>query len=273
MSPDDENRNRDPLHFVHKYISYRLEPEPIIDSPLELTPRESIAFLRSLGTTGVARLNEDGSYTKTNDARRRSRVVIRQLYWEIHEINRNLGRLIDDGIDPSDVIKYHSSRVDRSITEDECNRIRSTSDLSKFHDYTDTLFALEQSERVLPFLALSQVLIEAYSIDIIDDKLINDRYSGSNSTTEFLEGLSQPTREQLIQRTEILDAHVVRDMMQVRKTRNEVVHELHSAEFIDYINDSLSDINRCIDVIIEIEQLLTRLIHLDGNGDPTEFWV
>jgi hypothetical protein len=256
MSTGDENRDREPLHFIHKYISHRLEPEPITDSPLKLTPMESIAFLRSLKTTGVLRLNEDGSYTKTHDARWRSRIVIRQLYGEIHEINRNLGRLIDDGVDPGDVIKYHSSRVNRSITEDECDKIRSISDLSKFHDYTDTLFALEQSERILPFLALSQVLIEAYSIDIIEDNLISDRYSGSNNTTEFLKGLSQPIREQLIQRTEILNAHVVSDMMQVRKARNEVVHELHSAEFIGYINNSLSDINRCIDVIIEMESAI-----------------
>lgn len=255
MSTADENRNRKSPHFIHKYISHRLQPEPIAESPLELSPRESIAFLRSLHVAGPVRLNEDGSHTKINDARWTSRVVIRELYREIHKINQNLQQLIDSGINPENVIRYHS-KTDDSLTEDERDRIRTISDLSKFHDYTDTLYSLEQSERVLPFLALSQVLIEAYSINIIDNKLINGQYSGSSNTTEFLEDLSQPTREQLLQRTEILDGHVVSDMVQVRRMRNKIVHDLHGSDFLDYINESLPKIDKCIDVIIEMESVI-----------------
>jgi|AntDeeMetagen134_2_1112570.scaffolds.fasta_scaffold03383_2 hypothetical protein len=45
MSTGDENRDRDPLHFILKYISHRLEPEPITDSSLELSSIENITFL------------------------------------------------------------------------------------------------------------------------------------------------------------------------------------------------------------------------------------
>ena len=57
------------------------------------------------------------------------------------------------------------------------------------------------------------------------------------------------------------------DMVQTRKTRNDVVHGLHSSDFLDYLNESPSKIDKVIDVTSNWNQLSNHSMRLDGHGE------
>jgi len=252
---DSEENSDDSIFYILDYVSDFLEPNLNIESKVGLSATESLAFIHSLAAEGM-KIEEDGSASKIVDSAWNTRIVIRELYREIMAVHQNGEKLLQEGVESENIISYHESNYGLSIDGEERERIEELSIVDNFEEFSENLIAEKLSERILPFFAISQVLIEDYCVELINEELISDFYSDNGNTIEFLQELSQPTREQLIQRTELLDGHEVGRMIDIRKTRNETIHSLHGAEHWKSIMDSVDDVNRCIDVIITIESEL-----------------
>lgn len=113
------------------------------------------------------------------------------------------------------------------------------------------------SDDYLNFYAISFAMLEDCTIGILKNKLIDDEYIDSNKTATLLQRwTSQREREQWLLRTGILDEGTVGEMKRIRKTRNNLTHELSSTQNISRTDITKSDFDRTINTV---ENLLNML--------------
>ncbi len=105
----------------------------------------------------------------------------------------------------------------------------------------------------MPFLTLTQVVIEDHTVEIIERELVDEFYQDSNNTVEFLENLSQPDKEQMLQRFGVLSGDLVGQMAHVRQVRNDLVHDLRSDEYFRIVRDSADILESCSRLLSEFE--------------------
>lgn len=98
-------------------------------------------------------------------------------------------------------------------------------------------FTSQSSERVVSMMLgtyqlwlhnLSQLLIESYTVRLIYDELVVEGYRNEMGTSEWLLGLPQSDREQLLLRCTDIDDELVSQMEQLRSRRNELLYSMGS---------------------------------------------
>jgi len=189
-----------------------------------------------------------------------TKTTVKRIYRELVQLQENYTSALDR-IDPEEVLETMSipDEVEgHEIQEDlllEALETQIESDVAE--EFAESFYAIHSANRILPFLTISQVLIDEYSIELLNSELISSHYQDSNNTFKFLEKkLSQPTREQLLQRTGVLDGGIVGKMAEIRQTRNDLVHDLRSMSYFEEIVDSVDVADSVIKVIAEFEDRL-----------------
>lgn len=189
-----------------------------------------------------------------------TKTTLYRLYRELTQLVENYSSTTDQ-MNPDSVMENISVPEEAEGYEIDEDRFREAVaaqiESSAPGKFAESLFAIHAANRLLPFLTIGQVVIEESSIELLNKELISDFYRDMKNTIEFLESdLSQPNREQLLQRSGVLEGGIIGQMADVRQTRNNLVHDLRSQEYFDKIVDSVDIVDSVIDVLNEFEQRL-----------------
>jgi len=157
-------------------------------------------------------------------------------------LNRTYGNLRDQVKKVNDMIEASSVE---SI-EDE-KQEQAESQLARMHMHED----------VLNFFILAQDLIEIYSIDLLDEELIEEEFQGTNETMKTLERrMSQPVREHLLYRCGIISHELYKKMKSVRNHRNDLVHRSDFRQAFDFNEGVMTEVDKGIYTINELHYMI-----------------
>lgn len=157
-------------------------------------------------------------------------------------LNRIYGRL-------SDQVKTLSDMIEGSAIEDleDDKQERAESLLARVYTRND----------VLMFFILAQDLIEIYSIDVLNEELIEEEFQGTNETMKTLDRrMSQPVREHLLYRCGIIDHELYKKMRAFRDHRNDLVHKKDFRQAFDFNNGIMVEVDKGIYSINELRYML-----------------
>lgn len=110
------------------------------------------------------------------------------------------------------------------------------------------------------FYSLAQILVESYTLRLVHDELVVDDHRRTTGTQQWLWGLSQANREELLRRCTPVDDDLVDEMVAARKRRNELLYDFGSWGETD-VQDSLTDAQRYLRVLTALDDMVT-----DGTG-------
>jgi len=110
------------------------------------------------------------------------------------------------------------------------------------------------------FYSLAQILVESYTLRLVHDELVVDDHRRTAGTQQWLWGLSQANREELLRRCTDVDDDLVDEMEAARKRRNELLYDFGSWGETD-VQDSLADAQRYLSVLTALDDLVS-----DGRG-------
>lgn len=120
--------------------------------------------------------------------------------------------------------------------------------------FAQGIYESELANYIVPFFALVQAAADEYAVDILNEKVIDEEYKGSNNTISYLrDELRQPSREKLLQRTATIDDSLRTDMRDVRKRRNDLVHSFRSSDFFELAEDSTDMIERAVSMLDRLD--------------------
>lgn len=187
---------------------------------------------------------------KDVDASRRAKMMVRRLYNRIEEIETR-SREIPTDITTDELLKREFPEIAEQVDpEDWKGPITEELHVTMAEEIHTRLI----SDYLLLILTVSQVLVEDYCVQLIDERLIEEPYRGSGKTREFLEEtLSQPMREQILLRCGIIGGGLHGDMAEVRDTRNEIVHNLRERAVLESVDNSLKTAQQVVRVLDEFE--------------------
>jgi len=106
------------------------------------------------------------------------------------------------------------------------------------------------------FYSLTQLLVETYSLRLVHEELVVDAHSNSTRTQEWLWGLPQADREQLLLRCTDVDDDLVEEMQSLRKHRDRLLYSFGDWDSIEF-DESLADARRALDVLTALDALVT----------------
>lgn len=130
--------------------------------------------------------------------------------------------------------------------------------------FAQGIYESELANYIVPFFALVQAAADEYAVDILNERIIDEEYRGSNKTMNYLRNeLSQPNREKLLQRTATIENSLRTDMRDVRKRRNDLVHSFRRSDFFELAEESIDMIERAI-------EMLDRLDDYSSFGDSID---
>jgi len=120
------------------------------------------------------------------------------------------------------------------------------------------------------FYSLTQLLVETYTLRLVQDELVVAAHSNSTRTQEWLWGLPQSDREQLLLRCTDVDDDLVTEMQELRQHRDRLLYSFGDWESIEF-DESLADARRALDVLTALDDLVTEGSPFsfvpDGQGD------
>lgn len=127
------------------------------------------------------------------------------------------------------------------------------------------------------FLSLAQLLVEGYTVRLLHDELVAERYRSTAGTGKWLWGLPQADREQLLLRCLDVDGDLVADMRAARERRDELLYDLGSWAEADP-GEALDDARRYLRVLDSLDDRATDGSFSfrpenesgDGNGNKDE---
>lgn len=123
-----------------------------------------------------------------------------------------------------------------------------------FEEYSQVMYNHKLRDYTATFYILYQTIVEEETIKCLNKEIISERYKGTNGTFSFLEELSQPVREELLERTESIEPHIVSMMVENRRLRNNLVHSLHGADEYEYVERAAAEVDRCRDVLAKFDE-------------------
>lgn len=189
-----------------------------------------------------------------------TKVTLIRLYRELSQLNENYSSIASNmnGSFVMDNISVPDKAGGYEVVEDKLQEaVAAQINTGAPDEFAESLFAIHTANRLLPFLTIGQVVIEESSIKLLNNELISNHYQDTNNTIEFLESdLSQPNREQLLQRSGVVDGGTIGQMADVRQTRNDLVHDLRSREYFGRIVESADIVHSVIDILEEFEERL-----------------
>lgn len=259
------------LHAMNAYLHYRLADQLICEWIVEeieldqetLPDNASDASAFFTAATQLSELEDvsiEESDSPVYDPKFITKTTLHRLYRELTQLEENYSSTTEQ-MNPDSLMENLSVPEEAEGYEIDEDRFREAVaakiDSNAPGEFAESLFAIHAANRLLPFLTIGQAVIDESSIQLLNKELISNFYRDTNNTIEFLENdLSQPNREQLLQRSGVLDGGVIGQMADVRQTRNNLVHDLRSQEYFEEIVDSVDIVDSMIDVLNEFEQRL-----------------
>lgn len=113
------------------------------------------------------------------------------------------------------------------------------------------------------FYSLAQLLVESYSLRLIHDRLVVEGHRQSTRTQEWLWGLPQSDREQLLSRCTDVGDDLVDEMQTFRKRRDELLYTFGGWDSVEF-DESLDDARQALNVLTALDDLAT-------EGSPFSF--
>lgn len=108
--------------------------------------------------------------------------------------------------------------------------------------------------------SLAQLLVEAYTLRLLFDRLVVEEHRERLGTQEWLWELAQSDREQLLLRCTDIDDDLVEEMQAIRSRRNELFYDLGSWDRITR-KDPVGEARRYLRVLTELDALVS-----EGDG-------
>ncbi len=106
------------------------------------------------------------------------------------------------------------------------------------------------------FYSLAQHLVESYTLRIVHDELVVEGHEHTTGTQQWLWGLSQPAREQLLRRCSPVEDDLLDEMETARTRRDELLYtftDWTTAEF----EGSLDDARQYLRVLTALDERVT----------------
>lgn len=110
------------------------------------------------------------------------------------------------------------------------------------------------------FVSLAQLLVDAYTVRLLHDELVDEEYRNSTATQEWLWTLPQSDREELLLRCLGTDADLVAEMRTTRNRRDELLYEILAWTETD-VEDAFDDARHYVAVLERLDGLVS-----DGDG-------
>ncbi|OYR47827.1 hypothetical protein [Halorubrum sp. Eb13] len=125
-------------------------------------------------------------------------------------------------------------------------------------DRAESLLArIYMHDDVLMFFILAQDLIEIYSIDTLNEELIEEDFRGTNETMKTLDRrMSQPVREQLLYRCGVIGHELYKNMRSFRDHRNDLVHKKDFRQAFDFQDGVMLEVDKGMYSINELHYML-----------------
>jgi len=157
-------------------------------------------------------------------------------------LNRIYGNLRDK-------VKELNEMIEGSAIEsfEDERQERAESLLARIHIHDD----------VLTFFILAQDLIEIYSIDVLNEELIEEEFRGTNETMKTLDRrISQPVREHLLYRCGVIDHELYKKMKSFRDHRNDLVHKKDFRQAFNFRDGVMVEVDKGMYSINELHYIL-----------------
>lgn len=106
------------------------------------------------------------------------------------------------------------------------------------------------------FFSLTQMLVESYTIRLVHDRLVVADHRGGGRTQEWLWGLPQSDREQLLKRCTATSDDLVDEMATLRKRRDGLLYTFGGLNDVEF-EESLEDARRALDVLTALDDLVS----------------
>jgi|GEM_PF-5187215 len=124
-------------------------------------------------------------------------------------------------------------------------------------DYRNAMSVAKLSNDIILFYTLCGGFIEKTSRQLLEDRLIDEEYQGTSKTEDLLKNqMPQGMREDLLNRTGILDEGTTSEMSHIRGIRNSLVHNIEQQQFLEPLEDVSTEIQRTVRTINAIHEAL-----------------
>jgi hypothetical protein len=119
------------------------------------------------------------------------------------------------------------------------------------------------------FYSLTQLLVETYSLRLVHDELVVEAHHNATRTQEWLWGLPQAYREQLLLRCTDVEDDLVEEMQDLRTHRDRLLYSFGNWDSIEF-DESLADARRALDVLTALDDLVTEGAAFSYRPDSNE---
>ncbi|WP_255150382.1 hypothetical protein [Halorarius halobius] len=125
-------------------------------------------------------------------------------------------------------------------------------------DRAESLLArIYMHDDILMFFILAQDFIEIYSIDVLNEELIEEDFRGTNETMKTLDRrMSQPVREHLLYRCGVIGHKLYKNMRSFRDHRNDLVHKKDFRQAFDFQDGVMLEVDKGMYSINELHYML-----------------
>lgn len=125
------------------------------------------------------------------------------------------------------------------------------------------------------FYSLMQILVETYTLRLVQDELVVEGHRTSTRTQEWLWGLPQSDREQLLLRCTDVEDELVEEMQTLRKRRDRLLYSFGDWTSVEF-DESVADARRALDVLTALDDRVTEgstfsyVPEASGDGETAE---
>lgn len=106
------------------------------------------------------------------------------------------------------------------------------------------------------FFSLTQLLVESYTLRLVYDELVVEDHRSGTGTQEWLWGLAQSDREQLLRRCTDVPDDLVGEMETLRRRRDELLYTFGGWDDVT-VDSSLDDARRSLEVLTALDDRVT----------------
>lgn len=138
----------------------------------------------------------------------------------------------------------------KSILEDE---EISDADLKELEEGMEAFFEISVADQVLLFYTLANEVLKGIYGDLIYRNVFESNGHGDQSR-DYAKNIDQITQEELLYHMGEIDEGLKGELVNVRKTRNKVVHDIRERHYLSNIPNIENMIDRSIDSINKIHE-------------------
>lgn len=106
------------------------------------------------------------------------------------------------------------------------------------------------------FFSLTQLLVESYTLRLVHDELVVEDHRNATGTQEWLWGLAQSDREQLLKRCTTVPDDLIAEMEALRRRRDELLYTFGGWDDVTF-DESLEAAQRSLEVLTALDDRVT----------------